>query len=340
MANWWSSIEKGMNAGRLANAEADASAAESRARLARSQADTAVLVVREVAAQRDAAYEEIRQLKEQLRQQQIALNASRREVNTLAEESDFLQVMVGGLGKALVQSTGDVAQLTGIDPSFVAGRYKLAVIDMLRDGIENGDFDSRGPSNWKEGLSPSDKIRCRIEQMQAYDHLCATDELSMSDACDEVKKRFGVELKSITYSYYWLDWNPGLLAEIEPTDAINAYKAADDIMIRAINLKSGALKPGELLQSDSSEFTQRADSIHGIKQEGGKSKPIGLHPWVQNNHYRNWTADSRTSGNGPIFYGQMANKLALHLNQRAGFDITKPDAVKPWPPGYKNTTQQ
>ncbi|MDW5418728.1 hypothetical protein R6242_19350 [Iodobacter sp. CM08] len=328
------SIRQGMNDQAMASSQQDANLAQKKLRLATGVRD----MLEEEAIAKHAMYMEMVEKNKVLQEyigrlEEINVH-DRKTINTLRESLGIAASFLDGQHKALLQATGDVAQLLDIDPSAVAGRYKLAVIDTVRSDIDAGFFatldEEKYPTHWNPGASFEDKIQSRMLQSTEFKRLLATGKLSSKEAEKKVKDKFGMELSLVNNMYYWIDWNPSLLADVVPANDIAAYQDLDSLIVKAVNIKSDLIPSGIPLIVELGSRTQRADSAYGLKQETGKVKPVGLHPFLQESKPQwNWTAEGRLTGWNVEKYRATAQGLGVYLSNQFGVDMTGDNIVKP-----------
>lgn len=327
-------IKQGMSDRALQESQLDAELALTKLRLANSTRDALQAEVESTHLMFLELAEKNKELQNYIHRLESMNVHDRKTINTLRENLTIANSLINGQHMALVQATGDVAQLLTIDPSAVAGRYKLAVIDSIRSDMEDNVFSSmdekKWPTHWTEGTSLEKKLQFRMKQTIDFKRYVDIDGLSAKEASEKLKSETGMELATISNVYYWLDWNPHLLADVVPSNDIAAYQALDKLIIKAINIKSELIPSGMSLVSENGNLTQRADSSYGLMQEIGVSKSIGLHPFIQESKPQwNWTSQGRSIGWKIDKYQATAQGLGGYLSKEFGVDITADNVVKP-----------
>ncbi|STQ89999.1 hypothetical protein [Iodobacter fluviatilis] len=327
-------IKQGMSDRALQESQLDAELALSKLRLANSTKDALQAEVEST----HLMFLELAEKNKELQSYIVRLESinahDRKTINTLRDSLVISESFMNGQQKALLQATGDVAQLLSIDPNAVAGRYKLAVIDSVRSDMEDGVFSSgdegKTPTHWRVGASLEEKINFRMQQRIEFKNLVNIEGLTTAEAENKLRKKYGMELEMVNNIYYWLDWNPSLLADVAPANDIAAYQALDKLIVKAVNIKSDLISAGTPLLSEQGSLTQRADGSYGLKQEDGKSKLVGLHPLIQDSKPQwNWTSAGRTVGWKAEKYRATVQGLGVYLSNQFGVDITADNVVKP-----------
>jgi hypothetical protein len=298
------------------------------ARSANSLAGDAAFAVMAVAQQRDNLQAEVESLQGNLKDWQ---NQSQSQQDTIA----FLTAQLNAMHSALTKATGDVAQLTGLDPNVVGGRYKLAAIDKMRDDFANGTLVGSGvyiddrPGVWSERIET--RLTKAKRMLNQWNQINENERSGMSE--DEAWQ--AVNSPSVdnagyvmgkNSAAYWLDFNPDLLdvTDDNANAALANYQAVDDVLVRAINAQSGLVPVGASLKP---VWGQRADSAYGALLEAGEYAAHCVHPSMQEK-LSNWTGATRRIGLAPEFYGTSAKSLAGFMQKKLGYDIMAVDAVK------------
>lgn len=298
------------------------------ARSANALAGDAAFAVMAVAKQRDDLQEEVQSLQENLKGWQ---NQSQSQQDTIA----FLTAQLNAMHGALTKATGDVAQLTGLDPNVVAGRYKLAAIDSLRDDFANGNLVGTGvyiddrPGVWSERIET--RLTKAKRMLSQWNQIGENQRSGMSyeeawRAVNTKSENNAGNVMGANNAAYWLDFNPDLLDVTDGSadSALVNYQAIDDVLVRAINAQSGLVPVGASLKP---VWGQRADSAYGAVLATGEYVGHSVHPSMQEK-LSNWTGATRSIGLSPEFYGTSAKSLAGFMQKKLGYDIMGDAAVK------------
>ncbi len=298
------------------------------ARSANSLAGDATFAAMALGQQRNELQAQVEGLQENLKDWQ---NRSQSQEDTIA----FLTAQLNAMHSALTKATGDVAQLTGLDPNVVGGRYKLAAIDTMRDEFANGDLAGTGvyledrPGVWSERIET--RLTKAKRMLSQWNQIKENERVGMSkDEAWHAVNTPGPNNPGHVWgknsAAYWLDYNPDLLdvADDAASTALANYQAVDDVLVRAINAQSGLVPVGANLKP---VWGQRADSAYGALVATGDYATHSVHPSMQEK-LSNWTAATRGIGLKPEFYGTAARSLAGYMQNKLGYDIMGEDAVK------------
>lgn len=262
----------------------------------------------------------------------------REAYNTIQTNYDviaLLEAEINAMHAALVKATGDVAQLIGIDPTVIAGRYKLAVIDALRAEVDGGALGGhvRGsdeyPGQWGRKASMLDKLVCVAEQNRLI-KVASKKGMAWERAISYAEERSGFKVCCTNNAFYWMDFNALLcdIGDVAANESIHDYQQLDNIIIRAINAQSGMVPAGAPLGAGLTG--QRADSCHALYKEQGVVVDHAMHPAVQEK-FSDWTPEARSRPTESSWYKRMAGGVASFLKRKFGYDISEPNAVKASP---------
>lgn len=260
--------------------------------------------------------------------------------NTIQTQDDTITILsaqIDALHVALVKATGDVAQLTGIDPAVVAGRYKLTVIDSLRAAVDGGALAGHGgrnvqyPGQWGSNASMLDKLASITQQNLLLSNAYKVKNgMSWEEAINYAEARSGLKVYCANNAFYWMDFNARLcdVGDVTANEALHDYQELDNIIIRAINAQSGMVPAGAPLGAGLTG--QRADSRHALYKEHGVVADHVMHPAVQEK-FSDWTPEERARPTESSWYKRMAGGVASFLKRKFGYDISEPNAVKASP---------
>lgn len=322
------SLEKAADRSSVSTHKQIAREAMDDADLAHARAGQNAFVAIAIAKQRNDLQAEVDSLHENLKGWQ---NQSQSQQDTIA----FLTAQLNAMHGALTKATGDVAQLTGLDPNVVAGRYKLAAIDSLRDDFANGDLVGTGvylddrPGVWSERIET--RLTKAKRMLSQWNQIGENQRSGMSyeeawRAVNTKSENNAGHVMGANNAAYWLDFNPDLLDVTDGSadSALVNYQAIDDVLVRAINAQSGLVPVGASLKP---VWGQRADSAYGAVLATGEYVGHSVHPSMQEK-LSNWTGATRSIGLSPEFYGASAKSLAGFMQKKLGYDIMGDDAVK------------
>lgn len=316
MINWFKKLD---DAAKDAESQHNANMAQLHASRARNAATEAEIARSDAQFMGEIFLEIKRRNEESQNSLEDELEQAYRLINTLRDANYVLNAVIDGQHAALVRATGDVAQLTGLSPEVVSGRYKLAVIDCMQYHCAVKD-DSGYESLWKEGIGIVNKIKSMILQSEHVKSL-RNSGMSQEDAIRKVEEKSGLPAMGLNGGYYWIDFNADILNVDTAHEALNVYKEVDDGVVRIINAQSRLVNPGSpLTPSDS----QRADGIYGCLREKGAIVKPSMHQDAERLGME-WSWKIATGLNR---YKELIRATIEHINADLGFDLRSKNAVK------------
>ena len=311
-------VARNLNEQRLGYAEQNVARARNEARQAETRGDAAYNSAMDTAHmfadQRDQALEELAE--------------ARRIIETLRMESRMINVISNSLASGLERATLDVAQLTGIAPHVVQGRYQAAVIDNFRSNTDRGVLPINTNSTWGN-TDIAGRFKKYLINSMILDELKAKWR-SHQDAYMAVlstSKKINANILDVKKAFKWLRNDPTLISK-PLAEVMSEIKPLDDAMIVAINLNSKITPAGSALHSIARDGTQSATRFYDGLKGGGATPYFSVHTELQ--QASKWRMDTEMYKAFSAAEDESnASGLLKYLSKVAGVDVSDNSAVKP-----------